>query len=103
YPLPGPVIEVLPLVILSGVLPALAIVFYGARRLRQPTTGRHFWLSLFWGGTAAPLLATILELVLSIAVVLIFQSLGYQVSGDITNVTQTPTNGTEALILLITL
>jgi RsiW-degrading membrane proteinase PrsW (M82 family) len=60
--LPGPTLYVLPLVILSGVLPALAIVFFAARRLGQPTTTRRFWLSLFYGGTGAVLLALLAEL-----------------------------------------
>jgi RsiW-degrading membrane proteinase PrsW (M82 family) len=103
FPLPGPTAEVLPLVLLSGVLPALAIVFYGARRLRLPTTTRHFWLSFAWGGTAAPLGALVLELVLGIAVAALFEALGIHVNGGITNINQTPSTTADAILLLITL
>lgn len=103
YPLPGPTFEVLPLVMLCGVLPALAIAFFGARRLGQPTTTRHFWLSFAWGGTAAPLVAAVLELVLGVVAAVILQSLGLQVNTNITNINQTPTTTGDTLLLLITL
>jgi RsiW-degrading membrane proteinase PrsW (M82 family) len=93
FALPGPVDYVVPIVILSGVLPALAIVFFGARRLGQPTTTRHFWLSLFWGATGAIVLALVLEIVLSLI-------LGIA-SGNVSSVTS-PLQG-PPLIMLATL
>lgn len=103
YPLPGPTFEVLPLVILCGVLPALAIAFFGTRRLGQPTTTRHFWLSFAWGGTAAPLVAAVLELVLGVVAAVILQSLGLHVNSNIINLNQTPTTTGDTLLLLITI
>lgn len=100
---PGPALAVLPLAVLSGVLPALAIVFLGAKRLGQPTTGRHFWLSLFYGATVAPLLAAILELILVIIVVSVAQSLGYSVNSSVTNLTSSPRTTAEAVILFLVL
>ncbi len=96
YPLPGPVGEALPLVMLSGVLPALAVVFFAAHRLGQPTTTRRFWLSLFYGATGAVLLALILELVLGVLVAAVF---GLPLS---LNVLAAPTSGVGVIALLIT-
>ncbi|MBF6590180.1 MAG: PrsW family intramembrane metalloprotease [Ktedonobacterales bacterium] len=103
YPLPGPSLAVLPLVVLSGVLPALAIVFLGARRLGMPSTGRRFWLSLFFGATVAPVLAAILEVLLGLLLLLVARALGYTVNGSITDITSAPNNAAEAVVLLLTL
>jgi RsiW-degrading membrane proteinase PrsW (M82 family) len=85
--LPGPTVYVLPLVLLSGVLPALTIAFFTARRLGQPTTTRRFWLSLFYGATGAVLLALIAELP----------------AGIFLNTSLSPTNTRDAIKLLITI
>jgi RsiW-degrading membrane proteinase PrsW (M82 family) len=98
YPLPGPVFTALPLVLLSGVLPALAIAFYAAHRLKQPTTTRHFWLSFAWGGTAAPLAAALLELVLGALVAILLGQ-----SANLNNLNAVPNGTAQAIVVLLTL
>lgn len=63
---PGPSITDVPLVLLSGVLPALAILSFTSWRLRMPATRRHVVMSLLYGLTLGPLLALILEIIVSI-------------------------------------
>src|SRR5262249_22056825 len=62
---PGLPIAVLLIVLLSGVLPALAVLTFAAWRLRLPATRRHVWLSLCYGMTLGALLAIVLELITS--------------------------------------
>jgi RsiW-degrading membrane proteinase PrsW (M82 family) len=63
---PGPAIATFPLVLLSGVLPALAILSFASWRMHLPGSRRHVWMSFFYGVTLAPLLALIGEIVFSI-------------------------------------
>lgn len=63
---PGPAIATFPLVLLSGALPAFAILSFASWRMRLPGSRRHVWMSLFYGVTLAPLLALIGELIFSI-------------------------------------
>ncbi len=69
---PGTAAGVLPLATLAGALPALAILAFTTQRLRNPSTRRHVWMSLFYGMTLAPLLAVIIETVLSLIIVAAF-------------------------------
>ncbi len=66
---PGTAFGILPLAMLTGTLPALAILAFTTQRLGNPSTRRHVWMSLFYGMTLAPLLAVILELILSLIIV----------------------------------
>jgi RsiW-degrading membrane proteinase PrsW (M82 family) len=65
---PGDALANWPLVLLSGVLPALALLSFVTWRLRLPASRRHVWLSVFYGLTLGPLLAIILELLASLAI-----------------------------------
>ncbi|HKS71122.1 MAG TPA: hypothetical protein VJQ45_11910, partial [Ktedonobacterales bacterium] len=60
---PGPALATLPEVLLSGILPALAILAFAAWRLHYPASRRHVWMSLIYGCTLAPLLAILLEII----------------------------------------
>lgn len=66
---PGTAAGVLPLAALAGVLPALAILAFTTQRLRNPSTRRHVWMSLFYGMTLAPLFAVIIETGLSLVII----------------------------------
>lgn len=66
---PGVALGMLPLVALAGALPALAILALTTQRLRDPSTRRHVWMSFFYGMTLAPLLAVIIEYVLSLIII----------------------------------
>jgi len=63
---PGPAIATFPLVLLSGALPAFAILSFASWRMRLPGSRRHVWMSLFYGMTLAPLLAIIGEYVFAV-------------------------------------
>ena len=65
---PGPALASLPEVLLSGILPALAILAFVAWRLHYPASRRHVWMSLIYGCTLAPLLAILLEVIFSLVV-----------------------------------
>ncbi|HEX6798131.1 MAG TPA: PrsW family glutamic-type intramembrane protease [Ktedonobacterales bacterium] len=71
---PGPALASLPEVLLSGILPALAILAFVAWRLHYPATRRHVWMSLIYGCTLAPLLAILLEVIFGQVVGLISPS-----------------------------
>ncbi len=96
----GPALPVLPLVILSGTLPAFAILAYGTRRLGSTSTRRHMWLSFFYGATLAPLLAIILETILAIVAFILFEVTGHPLDVNILNLTGNP-NSTEGLIFTL--
>ena len=66
---PGAAFGVLPLAALTGALPALAILAFTTQRLRDPSTRRHVWMSLFYGMTLAPLIAVILEGILTLIII----------------------------------
>lgn len=93
---PGSTPLALPLLFLSGILPALAILAFTARRLGLPSTRRHVWMSFFYGLTLAPLLAVILEL---IATVILARVSGIGITGLPTDV---PTNPLLIVVLLLT-
>ncbi len=97
---PGTAVAVLPLAILSGMLPALAVLAFTAHRLWMPSSRRHVWLSLAYGATLAPLLAIVLELVLTLVVALALGALGYAFNPALVNGTAGPTNPVEAVFLL---
>ncbi len=97
----GPALAVLPLVMLAGALPAFAILAYGVRRLGGTSTRRHLWLSLFYGATLAPLLAIILETILSIVAFVVFQALGYRLDSNILDLNVNPANGPEVIFTLV--
>ena len=94
---PGTAFGVLPLALLTGALPALAILAFASQRLGNPSTRRHVWMSLFYGMTLAPLLAVILELIASLIIVAIFH-LNAQ---DAQNVLGQPTTSNPSPTLII--
>jgi RsiW-degrading membrane proteinase PrsW (M82 family) len=100
-PAPGPAVAVLPLVLASGILPALAILSFTSWRLRMPTTRRHAWMSFFYGLTLAPLLAIIFELVASILFALLLSALGHNVPSALANPTSANPNDPVTVVLLL--
>ena len=65
---PGAALGVLPLAIFCGILPAFTILAFASQRLGNPSTRRITWMSLLYGITIAPLLASLLELVLTLII-----------------------------------
>ena len=55
-----------PLLLLSGILPAITIFTFAAERLRFPTTWRRVWMSYLSGTFLAALLAIIFETIASV-------------------------------------
>ncbi|MFI5276873.1 MAG: PrsW family intramembrane metalloprotease [Ktedonobacterales bacterium] len=94
---PGTAFGVLPLATLTGALPALAILAFTTQRLRNPSTRRHVWMSLFYGMTLAPLLAVVLELIASFIIVVIF----HLSAQDAQSVLGQPTTGNASPQLII--
>ncbi|HUY77649.1 MAG TPA: PrsW family glutamic-type intramembrane protease [Ktedonobacterales bacterium] len=70
---PGAALGVLPLAIFCGVLPAFTILAFASQRLGNPSTRRITWMSLLYGLTIAPLLASILELILTLIIANVLQ------------------------------
>jgi RsiW-degrading membrane proteinase PrsW (M82 family) len=101
YPAPGSALVAAPLVVMSGVLPALAILALTTQRLKNPSTRRHVWMSLAYGATLAPLLAIILELVASFVIILVGRALGFNVANAILNPSFSPTNPQELVAQLL--
>jgi RsiW-degrading membrane proteinase PrsW (M82 family) len=99
----GSALAVLPLVILSGTLPAFAILAYGIRRLGGASTRRHLWMSLFYGATLAPLLAIILETILAIVTFIAFEATGHPLGSGILNLDSNPSTTAELIFTLIML
>jgi RsiW-degrading membrane proteinase PrsW (M82 family) len=99
---PGPLVAVLPLVVASGLLPALTVLALASARLGYPSTWRHVTLSLIYGGTIAGLVASILNTLAYVAIVLLLQALGFNISLDL-NFLQNlnPTNAAEAVAFLL--
>jgi RsiW-degrading membrane proteinase PrsW (M82 family) len=103
-PAPGPAIAVVPLAIMSGVLPAFAILAFTAWRLHLPSTRRHVWMSLFYGATLAVLLAAIIELVVTLLIFIVARSMGYNGQSLLTNPTNpNPGDPVEVVLLLLTI
>ena len=100
---PGAAVAVMPLAILSGVLPALAILALASQRLRDATSRRHLWISLVYGATLAPLLAIILEFIATILITLLFTVLGSRVSLASINGQGNPQSPAEVIVLLLVL
>jgi RsiW-degrading membrane proteinase PrsW (M82 family) len=90
YPSPGSALAVVPLVVMSGVLPALAILALASQRLRNPSTRRHTWMSLAYGATLGALVALIVELIASAAIDLVARGLGYGGGGGLTTTATDP-------------
>ncbi len=65
---PGAALAVWPLNVLSAAIPALGMLAFVAWRLRFPASRRHVWLSLIYGLTLGPLIAIILEILVSLAI-----------------------------------
>ncbi|HEX9070196.1 MAG TPA: PrsW family intramembrane metalloprotease [Ktedonobacterales bacterium] len=84
-PSPGLSYAVMPLVVLSGALPALALFALASSRLASPATQRHIGVSMLYGMTLAPLLAIILEVVAAVLIVVVLRSLGHDVSNTVLN------------------
>lgn len=83
---PGPVALFAPLAILTGWLPALTILGFATQRLRNPSTRRHVWLSLFYGAIGAITLAGIIEFLLTLLLAVVLARLGYGVTNATTNI-----------------
>lgn len=66
---PGVAFGVFPLAFLTGALPALTILAFASQRMKNPSTRRHVWLSMFYGMTLAALLAQILEAILTFVII----------------------------------
>ncbi|HEY7984059.1 MAG TPA: PrsW family glutamic-type intramembrane protease, partial [Ktedonobacterales bacterium] len=79
-PAPGPLAAILPLFMLAGALPAATILAYTAQRLDSPTTWRHMLVSLVYGAVVATLLASIIEGVLFVALVVVLSRFGVNVT-----------------------
>ena len=95
---PGTALATAPLLIASGVLPAFAVLALTSWRLRQPSSRRHVWMSLFYGLTLAPVLAIILEVLLAGVIGILFQrNLAQSLSQP-----DNPTDPTQVLIFLLT-
>lgn len=99
---PGSALAMLPLFVLAGLLPALAILAFAARRLHYPTTWRHVMMSLVYGAAVAPLVASILNLAAYYLIVVALQSFGVNVTFD-ANFLQNlnPSNAGEAIAFLL--
>jgi hypothetical protein len=100
YPAPGSALATAPLVVMSGLLPALTILALATQRLGKPSTRRHTWMSLAYGATLGALLAIITELVAGAAIILVANSLGNSNGGPF-DVPTSPTNLTELVIMLL--
>jgi len=100
---PAPAWIVLPLLVLSGVLPALAILALGAWQLHLPSTRRHVWMSLIYGATVAPLLAIVLEVGATIVIALVIQALGRNGSYAFSDFSSNPQTPLQVVILLLTI
>jgi RsiW-degrading membrane proteinase PrsW (M82 family) len=101
YPSPGSALVAAPLVVMSGVLPALAILALTTQRLGNPSTRRHTWMSLAYGATLAPLLAIILELAATVVIYLVARALGFDVGNALSNTNFSPTNPEELVAQLL--
>jgi RsiW-degrading membrane proteinase PrsW (M82 family) len=101
YPSPGSALAVSPLVVMSGVLPALVILALTTQRLGNPSTRRHVLMSLAYGATLAPLLAIILELLATLVIYLAARALGFDVGNALNNTNFSPTNPQELVAQLL--
>jgi RsiW-degrading membrane proteinase PrsW (M82 family) len=101
YSSPGSALAVSPLVVMSGVLPALAILALTTQRLGDPSTRRHVLMSLAYGATLAPLLAIILELIATLVIYLVARALGFDVGNALSSATLSPTNPQELVAQLL--
>lgn len=100
----GSALAVLPLFVLAGLLPALAILAFTARRLKYPTTWRHLMMSLIYGAAVATILASFVELAAYFLIVVVLRALGIDVSFD-ANLLQNlnPSNSGQAIAALLVL
>ncbi len=90
----GPAIAQAPLVALSALLPAIAILAFTSQRLGNPSTWRRVWLSVLTGMFLAVTLSIILESIGLVALVL--------VSRDATiSPTGLPNNSLSLVLLLV--
>jgi hypothetical protein len=101
YPSPGSALAVSPLVVMSGVLPALAILALTTQRLGNPSTRRHVLMSLAYGATLAPLLAIVLELIATLVIYLVARALGFDVGNALSGASLSPTNPQELVAQLL--
>ncbi|HEX9414928.1 MAG TPA: PrsW family glutamic-type intramembrane protease, partial [Ktedonobacterales bacterium] len=102
FPTPGALVAILPLFVLAGALPAGAILAYTARRLNYPSTWRHVALSLAFGATVAPVLASILEVLAFLLVVLLLRAFGLQIQFDLNFLQNVnPTGPNEILMFFL--
>ena len=100
-PTAGPAVATLPLLILSGALPAFAILAFASWRLHMPSSRRHVWMSLLYGATLAPLLAIILEFVALLVVMNIFGANASSAAANPSNIN--PNNPVAVFVLLLTI
>jgi RsiW-degrading membrane proteinase PrsW (M82 family) len=92
----GSVALIEPLVLLSGIVPALTVLALGLQRLWPTVSWRRAWLALTCGATLAVGAASVLELVLAL-VLLGVASLNV----DLSNLNPNGSFGTVALLILV--
>lgn len=100
---PGPTLLYAPLALLAGWLPALTVLAFASGRLRDPSTRRHVWLSLFYGAVGAITLAAIFEFILTLVLAAVLANLGYAVGPGTTNVNQPPQTVSDLVAHLLLL
>jgi RsiW-degrading membrane proteinase PrsW (M82 family) len=100
---PGAAFDVLPLALLAGALPALAILAFTTQRLHDPSTRRHVWMSLIYGATLAPLIAVIVELILTLIIVFALGLTGSDAQAVLTNQGAGAPTGAVALAMFLVL
>jgi RsiW-degrading membrane proteinase PrsW (M82 family) len=92
----GPVELIEPLVLLSGIVPAMTVLALGLQVLRPQVSWRHAWLALTTGATLSILIASLLELVLAL-ILLGAASLNV----DLSNFNPNSSFGTIAILILV--
>jgi RsiW-degrading membrane proteinase PrsW (M82 family) len=100
YPAPGSALATAPLVVMSGLLPALTILALATQRLGNPSTRRHTWMSLAYGATLGALIAIITEVIAVQAIDVVARALGYG-GGDLSSLTTTATDPAGVVIQLL--
>ncbi|MBA3824601.1 MAG: PrsW family intramembrane metalloprotease [Ktedonobacterales bacterium] len=84
-----------PLLVLTGILPAVTIFTFAAQRLGFPTTWRRVWLSFLSGTFLAALIAIILEVIAGFA-------LSFLLRADTGSLNVDASNASQVIGLLIT-
>jgi RsiW-degrading membrane proteinase PrsW (M82 family) len=100
--IPGNVWAILPLFTLCGLLPVLTLLGLANRRLANPSTWRHVLVSMLYGAAIATFIASILNALAFLVIVLVMQALGYQIAFNINFIqTLNPNDPTQAIAFLL--